>query len=381
MITRIKSNRIIAGKAIVSGYVYVDDATITEVSERELPFDKELDLTGYYVSPGFIDLHTHGGAGHDFINGKEDVVKGCNFHLSHGTTSICPTISAAPFPKMRHAVEGVAEAMQDPELKSNVLGAHMEGPYLSKAQCGAQSTDHITPPVKEDYESLIASHGHAIARWSYAPENDPDGTFCRYLSENGINPTAGHTNAIYDDMKVAMENGLNAVTHLYSCTSTITRKQGFRQLGVLETAMLHDDLYAEIIADGRHLPPELIRLIVKIKGVDRLAMVTDSLAVAGTNTKSGMMVDTPFIIEDGVCKLADRSAFAGSIATTDVLVRTVTQEAGIPLLDAVHMMTAVPAQIMKLNKGVLAAGKDADIVAFDDDVNIKTVFVMGKQVI
>ncbi len=381
MITRIKSNRIIAGKSLVSGYVYMDDATITEVSAQELPFDKEVDLTGYYVSPGFIDLHTHGGAGYDFINGKEDVVKGCNFHLTHGTTSICPTLSAAPFPKMRHAVEGVAEAMQDPELKSNVLGAHMEGPYLSKAQCGAQSTDHITPPVKEDYESLIASHGHAIARWSYAPENDPDGTFCRYLHEHGINPTAGHTNAIYQDMLTAMENGLNAVTHLYSCTSTITRKQGFRQLGVLETAMLHDDLYAEIIADGRHLPPELIRLIVKIKGVDRLAMVTDSLAVAGTNTKSGMMVDTPFIIEDGVCKLADRSAFAGSIATTDVLVRTVTQEAGIPLLDAVHMMTAVPAQIMNLNKGVLAAGKDADIVAFDEDVNIKTAFVMGKQVI
>ena len=381
MITRIKSDRIIAGKSIVSGYVYLDGATIKEVSDKELPFDKEVDLTGYYVSPGFIDLHTHGGAGNDFINGKEDVIKGCNFHLTHGTTSICPTISAAPFAKMRHAVEGIAEAMKDPELKSNVLGAHMEGPYLSTAQCGAQCTDHITPPVKEDYESLIASHGHAIARWSYAPENDPEGTFCRYLHEHGINPTAGHTNAIYDDMLVAMENGLNAVTHLYSCTSTITRKQGFRQLGVLETAMLHDDLYAEIIADGCHLPPELLRLIIKIKGVDRLAMVTDSLAVAGTGAKEGFMVDTAFIIEDGVCKLADRSAFAGSIATTDVLVRTVMQKAGIPLADTVHMMTTVPAQIMNLNKGVLAAGKDADIVAFDDDINIKSVFVMGNQVI
>ena len=381
MITRIKSDRIIAGKSIVSGYVYLDDATIPEVSAKELPFDKEVDLTGYYVSPGFIDLHTHGGAGNDFINGKEDVIKGCNFHLTHGTTSICPTLSAAPIAKMRHGVEGIAAAMKDPALKSNVLGAHMEGPYLSTAQCGAQCTDHITPPVKEDYESLIASHGHAIARWSYAPENDPDGTFCRYLHEHGINPTAGHTNAIYDDMLVAMENGLNCVTHLYSCTSTITRKQGFRQLGVLETAMLHDDLYAEIIADGCHLPPELIRLIVKIKGVDRLAMVTDSLAVAGTSAKEGLMVDTAFIIEDGVCKLADRSAFAGSIATTDVLVKTVMQKAGIPLTDAVHMMTAVPAEIMNLNKGVLAAGKDADIVAFDDEINIKSVFVMGNQVI
>ena len=381
MITRIKSDRIISGKELISGYVYINDATITEVSQQELPFDKEVDLTGYYVSPGFIDMHTHGGAGHDFIDGEDAVVQGCNFHLKHGTTSILPTISAAPFAKMRHAVEGIHNAMQNPALQSNVIGAHLEGPYLSKAQCGAQCTDFITPPKAEEYESLVADYGNAIARWTYAPENDENDTFCKFLKENDIVASAGHTNAIYDDMLTAMENGCKLITHLYSCTSTITRKQGFRQLGVLETTMLHDEIDAEIIADGRHLPPELIRLIVKIKGIDRLALVTDSLAVAGTEAKSGFMLDTAFIIEDGVCKLADRSAFAGSIATTDVLVRTVIQEAGISLIDAVHMMTAVPARIMGLNKGILAPGKDADIVAFDDDINITAAFVMGKQVI
>ena len=381
MITRIKSDRIIVGKEILSGYVYITDSTITEVSAQELPFDREEDLTGYYVSSGFIDLHTHGGAGYDFINGEEDVVQGCNFHLTHGTTSILPTISAAPFDKMRHAVEGIHKAMQNPAVKSNVVGAHLEGPYLSKAQCGAQCTEFITPPQKEEYEPLVVDYGSAIARWSYAPENDPEGAFCRFLKENGIVPSAGHTNAIYEDMLQAMENGCNLITHLYSCTSTITRKQGFRQLGVLETAMLHDEMYAEIIADGRHLPPELIRLIVKIKGIDRIALVTDSLAVAGTEAKSGSMVDTSFIIEDGVCKLADRSAFAGSIATTDVLVRTVMQEAGISLTDAVHMMTSVPAEVMGLNKGTLTAGKDADVIAFDENVNITAAFVMGKKVV
>lgn len=381
MITRIKSDRIISGKELISGYVYINDATITEVSQQELPFDKEVDLTGYYVSPGFIDMHTHGGAGHDFIDGEDAVVQGCNFHLKHGTTSILPTISAAPFAKMRHAVEGIHNAMQNPALQSNVIGAHLEGPYLSKAQCGAQCTDFITPPKAEEYESLVADYGNAIARWTYAPENDENDTFCKFLKENDIVASAGHTNAIYDDMLTAMENGCKLITHLYSCTSTITRKQGFRQLGVLETTMLHDEIDAEIIADGRHLPPELIRLIVKIKGIDRLALVTDSLAVAGTEAKSGFMLDTAFIIEDGVCKLADRSAFAGSIATTDVLVRTVIQEAGISLIDAVHMMTAVPARIMGLNKGILAPGRDADIVAFDDDINITAAFVMGKQMI
>lgn len=380
MITRIKSNRILAGSEVICGYVYLEDAVISEVSDRELPFDREVDLTGYFVSPGFIDLHTHGGKGYDFIDGEEEVIEGCNFHLQHGTTSILPTISAAPFPKMRHAVEAVHKAMQNPRLKSNVIGAHLEGPYLSKAQCGAQCTEFITPPKAEEYEPLVQEYGNAIARWSYAPENDPDGAFCRYLKENGIVASAGHTNAVYEDMLQAMDNGCKLITHLYSCTSTITRKQGFRQLGVLETAMLHDEIYAEIIADGRHLPPELIRLIVKIKGIDRIALVTDSLAVAGTEAKSGFMVDTPFIIEDGVCKLADRSAFAGSIATADVLIRTVTQEAGFALTDAVHMMSAVPAEIMGLNKGVLAPGNDADIIAFDDAINIKTAFVMGEQV-
>ena len=381
MITRIKSDRIIAGRDVISGYVYIADTVITAVSDWELPFDREVDLTGYNVSPGFIDLHTHGGQGHDFIDGEAAVVHGCNFHLEHGTTAICPTISAAPFSKMRHAVEGIYRAMRNPELKSNVIGAHLEGPYLSQAQCGAQCTEFITQPHAKEYEPLVEEYGDAIARWTYAPENDSDGIFCRYLRQHNIVASAGHSNAIYEDMQQAMENGCSLITHLYSCTSTITRKQGFRQLGVLETAMLHDELDAEIIADGRHLPPELIRLIVKIKGIDHIALVTDSLAVAGTETKSGFMVDTPFIIEDGVCKLADRSAFAGSIATTDALVRTVTQEVGFSLIDAVHMMSAVPARVMGLNKGVLAPGKDADIIAFDDNINMTAAFVMGKQVI
>ena len=381
MITRLKSDRILTPKGLFAGYVYIDGSIITAVTDQDLSYDKEIDLTGSYISPGFIDLHTHGGAGFDFIDGEDAVVQGSNFHLTHGTTTILPTISAAPFSKMRHAVDGIAKAMQNPALKSNVAGAHLEGPYLSKAQCGAQCTEFITPPKKDEYEPLVQDYPNAIARWSYAPENDLDGEFCRYLTENGIVPSAGHTNAIYEDMRSAMENGCKLITHLYSCTSTITRKQGFRQLGVLETAMLCDDIYAEIIADGRHLPPELIRLIVKIKGIDRIALVTDSLAVAGTEAKSGFMLDTPFIIEDGVCKLADRSAFAGSIATADVLVRTLVEEAGFALADAVHMLTAVPAEIMRMNKGLLAPGKDADIIAFDENINIHTAFVMGKQVI
>ena len=230
---RIKSDKIIAGDSVVSGYVYIEDGKIAGLTQEVKSADKEYDMTGLYVSPGFIDMHTHGGAGYDFVRSAEDVIAGSNFHLTHGTTSICPTISAAPIDVMEKAVRSVKAAMASGEAKPNIIGAHLEGPYLSKKQCGAQCTDFIVPPVEEDYKRLVREYGDAIARWSYAPENDENGAFCKYISENGIVASAGHTDAIYEDMRTASENGCKLVTHLYSCTSTITRDHGFRRLGVI----------------------------------------------------------------------------------------------------------------------------------------------------
>ena len=377
---RIKSNRIIAGDKILSGYVYFDGDKIVEVSDRSLPFDEEYDATDHFVSPGFIDIHTHGGGGFPFEGEIEDVIGGCNFHLTHGTTSICPTISAAPFSSMARSVENIARAKASGRVKSNIIGAHMEGPYLSLEHIGAQCADHITPPIESDYKPLIEKHERNIARWTYAPENDEGARFAKYLSDHSILPCAGHTNAIYGDMTKAMDSGCRLITHFYSCMSTVTRDHGFRRLGVIETGYLEDELFVEIIADGKHIPPELIRLIYKIKGRDKIVLVTDSLSLAGTDVARGRMQDTEFIIEDGVCKLLDRSAFAGSIATADRLIRVVTEEANIPLTDAIKMITENPALLLGLNKGRLETGRDADIVIFDEKIEIKKTFVMGKEV-
>ncbi len=375
---RIKSSRILCPEAVVSGYLYFEDGKIIDITDRELPVDETYDAGDHWVSPGFIDIHTHGGGGYSFAGNKEEILSGCNFHLRHGTTSICPTISADRFDKMAHAVQQIALAMKDPKLKSHMIGAHMEGPYLSAAQAGAQAPAHITPPVREDYLPLLRQYGDMIARWTYAPENDPEGQFADALREYGVVASAGHTDAIYDEMRSAMAHGCKLVTHLYSCTSTVTREHGFRRPGVIETAWLEDDLYVEIIADGKHLPAPLLRLICKIKGSDRIALVTDSLALAGCTQTHGFMQDTEYIIEDGVCKLPDRSAFAGSIATADRLVRVMVKDVGITVPEAVKMITQIPARIMNLpNKGSIAVGYDADFVVFNDDIQIQQVFVSG----
>lgn len=378
---RIKSDKIILEDRILNGYVYFEDGIITDVTTEERPADEVFDMTGYYLSPGFIDIHTHGGGGYRFEGSTEEIVSGCNFHLHHGTTAICPTVSAAPFASMTESAQHIRAAMDDPRVKGTILGVHMEGPYLSAKQAGAQCPTHITPPREEDYLPFIRENAHVIARWTYAPENDTEEKFAKTLQEYGIIASAGHTDAIYGDMLRAYENGCSLVTHLYSCTSTITRDHGFRRLGVIETAYLMEDMFVEIICDGKHLPPELIRLIYQIKGADRIALVTDSLALAGTEQTHGFMQDTEFIIEDGVCKLMDRSAFAGSIATADRLVRVAVKEAGISLLDAVKMMTLTPARIMGLtNKGRLAVGMDADIAVFDEDIRIQAVFAKGEMI-
>ena len=382
MITRIENGRVLTDGEIRNAFVYMENGTILAVTQENLPFDRAVDAEGMYVSPGFVDMHTHGAMGVDFTGDTpENFARAVDFHLSHGTTTILPTITASSMETMTSALGAMQELIDRKLAKANVPGVHMEGPYFSPKQAGAQDPAFITDPVSGDYTSLTERFGRIIRRWSYAPERDRDQSFTRYLTSKGIVPSAGHTDAIQAELQPAYEAGCRLVTHLYSCTSTITRDHGFRRLGVIECAFLWDDMDVEIIADGCHLPPDLIRLIVKIKGIDHVSLVTDSLQVAGTTAKESSCGTTKCIIEDGVCKLPDRSAFAGSIATTDRLVRVCVQDAGIPLADAVTMAAATPARVLGLNKGRLAPGLDADILFFDDNIHVKRVIVGGEVVL
>ena len=210
--------------------------------------------------------------------------------------------------------------------------------------------------------------------------------FGKYIRSKGVVPSVAHTDAIYEDVIVAFENGYTLATHLYSAMSGVTRRNAFRYAGVVESAFIIDDMDVEIIADGVHLPAPLLKLVVKIKGIDRTALITDAIRAAGTdvsesilgNVKNGLKV----IVEDGVAKLPDRTSFAGSIATADRLVRTMISLAGVSVADAVKMMSATPARILGVldRKGELAAGKDADIIIFDDDIRVSMTMVRGKVI-
>ena len=337
-----------------------------------------------YVLPGFVELHTHGAGGHPFLTSDpREIAAGCAVHRRHGATTVLPTVSAAPFPAMRAATAAVSTAKK--ELIGGggggprIPGVHLEGPYLSEKQSGAQSTDFLTPPVPSDYVSLADAFPGDIARWTYAPEKDSDGSFCSFLRSRGILASAGHTDAVLGDMERAVASGCRLVTHLYSCTSTVTRHGGFRSPGVIESAFIIDSLYAELIGDGKHLPAELVKMTVKIKGRDRVILVSDCLDIAGTDIREGEMSGVPFIVEDGVCKLRSREAFAGSVALSDRIFAFAVGECGFSPSDASVMMSKNPAELIGLDAGVLASGKLADITVVDPGLRVCAVFTEGRR--
>lgn len=383
MITKIKNGRILSDRVLEGHCLFIKDGKILRITEDDHPYDLEIDAQGDYVSPGFIDIHLHGGGGYDFMDGgPEPIEKAAGFHLLHGTTSLMPTTLACSAETLTQFLTDLKQAKQN--TKANILGAHIEGPYIASEQAGAQNPKYIKPPLAAEYLPMLQAHGDVICRWSFAPELPGSEEFCKALLQYGISPSIAHSNAVYGEVKALYDLGCRWVTHLYSSMSTITRQDGYRRLGVVESAYLLEDMAVEIIADGKHLPPELLRLILKCKSKDKICLVTDAMRAAGTDATTSFLgrksEEIACVIDDGVAKLPDRTSFAGSIATADRLIRTMVNEANVSVQDAVFMMTKNPAQAFHLSgKGQLKEGYDADIVLFDDQINIKRIIVGGQK--
>lgn len=370
---------------IRNGTVVIENGVILGVHEGDIDFPDAtvVDAGGNYIAPGFIDLHIHGGGGHDFMDGSEEAfLKIAETHAQYGTTAMVPTTLTSEKEDLLETLDLYEKANANNQKGAQFLGMHLEGPYFALSQRGAQDPRYIRNPDPEEYEEVLA-YSSSITRWSAAPELPGAIAFGKRLREKGILAAVAHTDAIYEEVLDAYENGYTLATHLYSAMSGVTRKNAFRYAGTIESAFLLD-MDVEIIADGVHLPAPLLKLIYKIKGADRIALITDAMRGAGMpegestlgSLKNGLKV----IIEDGVAKLPDRTSFAGSVSTADRLVRTMVKMADVSLLDAIRMITLTPARIMGVDKtkGSLVAGKDADIVIFDDEIRVKKTIVKGR---
>ena len=373
------------GKAIVCRNGEIEELA-GQGSLRLTDDDEIIDAKGCFVSPGFIDMHIHGGGGHDFMDGTVEAYLGvAETHAQHGTTAMVPTTLTSTNEELLNTFKVYKEARQANRKGSQFIGLHLEGPYFSPKQCGAQDPAYLKAPSPEDYETILAASGD-IVRWSVAPELPGAMEMGKVLRERHILPSIAHTDAIYEDVAKAYEAGYTHVTHLYSAMSSVTRRNAYRYAGVVEAAYLIDDMTVEIIADGVHLPKPLLQFVYKFKGTDKTALCTDAMRGAGMPDGESILGSLAngqkVIIEDGVAKLPDRSAFAGSVATTDRLVRTMNQIAGVPLPDAIKMMTLTPARILHIDdaKGSIETGKDADFAIFDDNINITHTISKGHVI-
>ncbi|MGM9791004.1 MAG: N-acetylglucosamine-6-phosphate deacetylase [Candidatus Cryptobacteroides sp.] len=348
--------------------------------------DELLDVGGAYLSAGFIDIHLHGGGGHDFMDGTvEAFIGAARIHATHGTTAMVPTTLTCTDGELLRSFEVFRQAKADNADGARLLGLHLEGPYFSPAQSGAQDPSYLKTPTPESYLPILEA-SQDILRWSVAPELEGALEFGDELAKRGILASIAHTDAVYEQVVEASRHGYSHFTHLYCAMSSVTRRNAFRRAGAVEAAYLLDDTTVEIIADGVHLPAPLLQFVYRFKGPDKIALCTDSMRAAGMpdgeyllgSLEKGQTV----IVEDGVAKLPDRSAFAGSVATADRLVRTMVRMAGVPLEDAVKMMTLTPARIMHLDSqmGSLEAGKNADLVIFDKDINVLYTIIAAKTI-
>ena len=329
-----------------------------------------------YVILGGIETHCHGGGGRDFMEGTEEAFrKVVEIHMQHGTTSIYPTLSSSSMPMIRAAVATTEKLMA--EKNSPVLGLHLEGHYFNMKMVGGQMPEYIKNPDPNEYIPLLKETG-CIKRWDAAPELPGATAFGRYITRKGVLASIGHTAAEYHEVLDAYEAGFSHATHFYNAMPGFHRKNEHKYEGTVESVYLIDDMDVEVIGDGIHVPATIIKLIYKIKGVEKTALITDALACAASD--SPIAFDPRVIIEDGVCKLADRSALAGSIATMDRVIKAVTTQALIPLFDVIRMISDTPARMMGIQdrKGSLQKGKDADILFIDKNFDLSGVIAMGK---
>jgi N-acetylglucosamine-6-phosphate deacetylase len=387
-------------REIPNGAVVLEDGLIKDLGPADqvaaVACGRIIDVQGAYISPGFIDLHLHGAWGGEVMAATTSDLETMSIGLAKGgVTSFMPTTLSGPLPEIGKALQCIETVMKKGTSGAKILGAHLEGPYFNQIQSGAQNPRYIINPKPEDYLPLLDRY-HCIKRFSAAPEIPGGYELGQELQRRGIVAAIAHSDATYQEVLKAVESGYTHVTHIYSGTSGLRRNAAYRVAGLIEAALLLDELTTEMIADGHHLPPSLMKLVLKAKGLDHVCLVTDSMAAAGLGPGNyqlgGLEVvveaDIPDVFEistqagNYVAKLADRSAFASSVATMDQLVRNMVKLVGVSVPEAVKLVTVNPARFQGVAEsiGTIAKGKSADLVVFGKTFDILMTVVDGKIV-
>lgn len=382
MLTQIINGHILTpGGWMKDGSVLLSDRRIVEVTNSDLAVigAKVVDARGMYIVPGFVAMNIHGAAGHDFKEGTEEAFReAVAAHQRFGATTIFPTISSASFDTIRRSAEVCERLMAEPG--SPVLGLHLEGPYLNPKMAGAMFSDVVKDPDPDEYHALI-EETNCVRRWDASPEQPGAMAFAKYLREKGILVGITHTEAEFDLIREAYNTGFTHAAHFYNAMPGFHKRREYKYEGTVESVYLMDGMTVEVIADGRHLPPTILRLVYKLKGVECTCLVTDALAYAANGGKQPD--DSRVVIDDGVCKLADHSALVGSIATSDQLIRVMVEKAKLPLEDVIRMASETPARLMGVydRVGSLQKGKDADVLIMDRMLNVRQVWCKGQVIV
>jgi N-acetylglucosamine-6-phosphate deacetylase len=380
------NGRVILPQGIVTGKaVVVEGKKIVGIADADsLGAEAEkVDVSGRYIGPGLIDIHTHGALDHTFneptVEAFASITKE---NVTRGITSLLATISTAPIPDLVKCLEFSRQWMHELHEGSQVLGVHVEGPYFSMAQKGAQDPENIRTP-DDGTPDILLEHHDVMRIMTYAPELPGALELTAKLAGLGIVPAAGHSSAKDEDVLAAMKVGLRHIIHIWSGQSSTVREGPWRKPGLLEATLVFDGLTAEMIADNKHLPPTLMKLAYKCIGANRLCVVSDATSGAGMPEGARFrMGEMEYEVHDGVGMLFDRTAFAGSTTLVNQMVSILTDAVGIPLVEAIQMATLTPARVIGFDdrKGSLEAGKDADLAVFEDDFTAWRTMIGGQWV-
>lgn len=348
------------------------------------PGEEVVDLGGQFLAPGFIDLHIHGALRRDSMEADPDAWRAiCQYHAAGGTTALALTTVCATSEELTRVL-ALAKAFVGSETGgAQLLGIHIEGPYFSPAKPGAHRPELIRRPDPREYNEWLA-HTGCITQMTLAPELPGALELIDVLVGKGVRVSGGHSDAWDEEAAAGFAHGMRQVTHTFNCMSTQRRRGPYRVAGLLEFAMSEPEILCELIADGRHVSPTLMRMLYEAKGADGIALVTDAAAGAGLPEGTPFQLGTiAGIVENEVALTADRRALCSSTATMIRLVRNMVEIVGAPLHEAVQMATLNPARALGLEerKGTLTPGADADLVVFDDGFRVTRTCIAGRSVI